>query len=141
MHADASHKIPVYRNTAPDGWLIDSGVSDCVIALKGGSQAYNTAAGAVAGTWQNPDHTLALSEIPAHNHGAEANHLHTFPYGTGTDGQVKIAKQGQYSGSANEDTSSAGGHTHTSQGSNGAHNHGTTQRTRAAICTLQYLDL
>ena len=69
MHADASHKIPVYRNNQPDGWLIDSGVTDCVIALKGGSQAYNTAAGAIAGTWQNPDHTLTVPEMPIHTHG------------------------------------------------------------------------
>jgi hypothetical protein len=92
MHGDSSHKIPVYRNDQPDGWLIDSNVFDCVIALKGGSQAYNTAAGAIAGTWQHPDHTLEEAEIPGHNHEAAGNHAHT-------------------------------------------------QRVRAAMCTLQYLNL
>jgi hypothetical protein len=141
MHADASHKIPVYRNNQPDGWLIDSDIFDCVIALKGGGQAYNTAAGAIAGTWQHPDHTLVEAEVPDHDHGAVGNHGHTIQVGTGSDGQGGIATGGQYSGTSPSGTSSAGGHTHPAFGGDGAHNHGLTQRVRAAMCTLQYLDL
>ncbi len=50
MHGDTSQKIPVYRNTAMDGWSIDStSATDRVLAMKGGS-TYTTG-GANAGSW------------------------------------------------------------------------------------------
>jgi hypothetical protein len=59
--------VPLYRNTAIEGWAVDSGVTDKVIALKGGAQAYNTNAGSVAGSW-------TISGITVSNH---ASHTHT----------------------------------------------------------------
>lgn len=141
MHGDGNQKIPVYRNDQLDGWLIDSGVSDCVVAIKGGSQAYNVAAGQVASTWTQPDHELTESEIPSHDHGSAGSHLHTVNRGTGSDGQSAISWSIQYGGTTTENTSYSGTHTHTSFGGSQPHNHGSAHRPRGAICTLQYLDL
>lgn len=54
MHGDASQKIWVYRNSAMEGWAIDSSVSDVVLAAKGGSTY--TAGGAASGTWTQSGH-------------------------------------------------------------------------------------
>jgi hypothetical protein len=151
LQADASHKLWVYRNTAPDGWAIDSAVVDCVLALKGGTNAYNANGGTQAGTWTQPDCTLTEANLPAHTHGEAAAHSHTTTFygnaieGSGTPGYTAI---GYNNGTTwyvfnvvNPPTSSNGAHTHTSVGSGTAHNHGTTYRPAAAIGTLQYMDL
>ena len=49
MHGDTSEKRLVYRDAAMDGYARDSGVTDKVLALKGGS-TYTTG-GATAGSW------------------------------------------------------------------------------------------
>jgi hypothetical protein len=124
MHGDGSQKMVVYRNAAMDGWVVDSSsATDRVVALKGGS-TYTTG-GANAGTWTQPDHTLVLSEIPAHSHGIAAS-AQLYAYGVyGTTGHSP----------SNEGIQS------TSKGGGGAHNHGTTYRPAAAVFTLQYLNL
>jgi hypothetical protein len=145
MCGDTSHKIWVYRNTAPDGWAIDAAVTDTVLALKGGSQAYNANGGTLAGTWTQPDCTLTTAQLPAHDHGAAAAHTHTFE-GSGSGlGSVSAimyqttleTKVSAVSGLIN----AGGGHTHTSVGSGSAHNHGTVFRPYAAVGTLQYVDI
>ena len=67
---DASQKMWVYRNDTCEGWLIDSSVTDRVIALKGGSNAYNVNGGVTGGTWTQPNHTHAAGSIltAAHVH-------------------------------------------------------------------------
>jgi len=49
MHADASQKTWVYRDSAMDGWSVDSSVTDKVLAVKGGTTY--TAGAATAGSW------------------------------------------------------------------------------------------
>lgn len=49
FHGTTACKMWVYRDSAMDGYAIDSGVTDRVVALKGGS-TYTTGA-ATAGTW------------------------------------------------------------------------------------------
>jgi len=66
MHGDSDQKMWIYRNDAMDGWVVDSSVSDRVLALKGGD-TYTTGA-AVSGTWSHShtmDHTHST---PAHQH-------------------------------------------------------------------------
>lgn len=130
MQADASHKIWVYRNTAPDGWAIDSAVADRVLALKGGSGAYNVNGGTEAGSWTQPDGTLTVANLPAHDHGEGAGHTH----GSFT------ANTGEFFGAALPQSANVP-HTHNSVGSGTAHNHGTSYRPYAAVGTLQYMDL
>jgi hypothetical protein len=157
MCGDTSHKIWVYRNTAPDGWAIDSAVTDTVIALKGGSQAYNANGGTLAGTWTQPDCTLTTAQLPAHTHGEAAAHTHDLGYRTGTGPGEGSATAGTttlpivtnytslndwVTANANYYRANSGGaHTHTSVGSGSAHNHGTVFRPYAAVGTLQYVDI
>ena len=70
MHGDTSQKIWVYRNTAMTGWAVDAGVSDKVLALKGGA-TYTTGATS-AGTWTQPNH---VHTGPNHDHTSTA-HTH-----------------------------------------------------------------
>ena len=62
-----TRKIYLYQNTAPTGWSI-AGVSDAVLAVKGGSQDYNATGGTTVGSWLAPGHSLTATEIPAHTH-------------------------------------------------------------------------
>lgn len=71
LTATASQKIPVYRNDTDEGWLIDAtSATDRVIALKGGSGAYNANGGSNAGTaWSSlASHTHSMSHTHSHNH-------------------------------------------------------------------------
>lgn len=158
MVADSSHKIWVYRNTAPEGWAIDSTVTDCVIALKGGSNAYNANGGTLAGTWTQPGYTLTTADIPAHTHGSSSHshslmyydnlsggsstqNLATFPLTYSSHIDMGTGTQQWYTASSSYYKTDSTGHTHTSVGGGGSHNHGTTYRPYAAIGTLQYLDI
>jgi hypothetical protein len=126
----------VYANTAGDGWIIDSSVSDRVLAIKGGTQAYNSAGGTGAGTW-------TIAGITASNN--TANHYHDIPHAhtLGTDYAIAWswsteATQLAVGISVN---SFVGNSSYNSQ----AHNHPISQdatwRPLASIGTLQYLDL
>lgn len=55
-------KLFFWQDTAPTGWTIDASAADAVLAVKGGSNAYNVVAGGVqAGTWTQPDHIHSYS--------------------------------------------------------------------------------
>ncbi len=145
MHGDTSQKMWVYRNAAMDGWAIDSSVTDKVLALKGGS-TYTTG-GASAGSWTLPDHTLAVSEIPSHNHtgSSVANEgAHTHPITTYDSSGGGFGESGTGTPTG-RNTGAGTNHTHAltiaAQGGGSAHNHGATFRPAAAVGTLQYLDL
>lgn len=68
-------KMWFYQNTAPFGWVIDATPSDAVLAVKGGSNAYNVNGGVQAGTWSQPTHTHTG---PLHSHSGPS-HTHTGP--------------------------------------------------------------
>jgi len=53
-------KVYLYENTAPTGWSITA-VTDKVLAVKGGSDAYNATGGTAAGTWTQPSHTHPIA--------------------------------------------------------------------------------
>jgi hypothetical protein len=81
LTGDANQKMWVYRNDTCEGWTIDATVTDRVLALKGGSDAYNVDGGVTAGeTWAN---------FSGHTH-AMGDHVHKwYDYrGTGTTGQT-----------------------------------------------------
>jgi len=115
-------KLWFYQNTAPSGWTIDTTPADAVLAVKGGSGAYNVSGGSQAGTWTQPDHTLTTAEIPAHTHTAYCPVAG--PEGVWSPGAVPYAAYTYVTSS--------------STGGGGAHNHGTTWRPLAQvgiICT------
>jgi len=93
-------KMWFYQNTAPAGWTLDGTPSDDLLAVKGGSAAFDANGGTGAGTWTvagltkdahthtGPSHTHTG---PSHTHGAGnyagPNHTHTGPshtHGNGT---------------------------------------------------------
>jgi hypothetical protein len=136
-------KLYFYENTAPTGWLYESSVTDKVLAVKGGSQAYNTTGGNVAGTWTQPNHTLTTPQIPSHSHPstiAPGSGAHTHDKSmrlsvNGSPSDDPVAAGGSSGGTMT--TTSDGIHIHTitpgNTGGGGAHNHGTTYRPYAAL--------
>ncbi len=156
LKGDASLKIPVYRNDTCEGWTIDSSVTDRVLALKGGTGAYNANGGTNAGT--------AWATLKAHTHDdgtlASASHNHKVvdvPVGTAGDdhihnsggSEIDLPKRGSSGGdyfsvasgsyrlNADMYTSNA---TPSLSGNTGAQS--TTEvRMQAALMTLQYPDL
>jgi hypothetical protein len=74
---EAATKMWFYQNTAPTSWTIDTTVPDTLLAVKGGSDAYNATGGTSPGasTWTQPNHT---HEMGSHTHTLSA-HTHTGP--------------------------------------------------------------
>jgi len=58
----SGRSIYLYENTAPTGWTIVA-VTDKVLAVKGGSEAYNATGGTTAGTF-----SISTANMPAHTH-------------------------------------------------------------------------
>jgi hypothetical protein len=128
------------QNTAPTGWTIDVNHTDAVLALKGGSNAYNANGGTSAGTWTVANnvgfvadsHVLSTTEIPGHTHSVTITVT-----GTGGSRYASGVMQGQDSGgylSNNPfDTGSTGGgsgHTHSVSSGGSA----VTWRPAASLC-------
>ena len=72
---DNLDKVWTYENVAPTGWAIIAGTTDGLLAVKGGSYAYNSTGGTQVGTWTQPSHTHTG---PNHTH-TGPNHTHTGP--------------------------------------------------------------
>ena len=63
----AGRKLYLYENTAPTGWTIVA-VTDKVLAVKGGSAAYNVSGGNTGGSF-----TISTANAPAHTHTGAVN--------------------------------------------------------------------
>ena len=116
-------KLWYWQNVCPTGWTIDATAADSVIAVKGGSAAYNVTGGTIAATstWTSPGHILTEAEIPSHRHSVN-------PY-AGTGGAYSVNAAVLYI---------AGGSFTGYTGGGGSHNHGSTWRPKGAagiICT------
>lgn len=125
MHGDVNQKIYVYRNAAMEGWVIDTAVADCVLAFKGGSAYVN--GGVLGGSWT----ISGLSAAHTHSIGVDGQHTHGL-------------RQGGHMTGFSDDVPGkpAGAHSHGGQtGSAGAVTHNSNWRPRAAVGTLQRLDL
>jgi len=112
-------KAYFYQNTAPSGWTIDNTPADALLAVKGGSQAYNANGGQQKGTWTQNNHlhttgdrTLSEDEMPPHTHTVDAKGNQA------TNSTSYIASGETTYGSFNPSTSATGG--------GSAHNHGNT---------------
>ena len=147
-------KLWLYQNSAEDGWVVDSGVSDVIIAIKGGSQAYNVSGGNTAGTWTQPNHTHTLSghthDIPNHKHdldsSTDSDWWDTAGYTTHVvGGAVTVVKGGTYAHANilqdHTKTDGSGTTTSPSPNSTGSGAPADTYRPSAAVCTLQRPDI
>jgi len=133
LHGNTSQKAWVYRNSAMDGWVVDSSVSDRVLACKGGD--IYTAGGSFAGGW-----TISGASGASHSHTYTLpDHMHPLStrQGTATSwGSIyKIllyySSTGGVDGTASGTTSSVGVLV----------NHDGGWRPAAAVGTLQRLNL
>lgn len=123
------------QNTAPTGWTIDATAADGLLAVKGGTAAYNTIGGTQAGTWTQPNHlhttsAVALTEaqLPTHNHGS----LYGIANGTPTGGagggvqSICLATSGgvstTFNGSAGANVGSGSTHAHGDTGNSATAN-------------------
>ena len=101
-------------------------------------------------THSTANHTLTLSEIPAHNHSASSDnagaHTHNIQnqktkWGGGSGNYVMIDATSGYTAISNKTTTSAGAHSHTitvnNSGGGGAHNHGNTGSASVSANVLQ----
>lgn len=99
----AGTKMIFYQDTAPTGWTIDGTVADALIAVKGGSNAYNVAGGQLAGTWVHGDHshTFADSFSASHSH-ALGSHNHQWYNGNKrsweSDGSTTVTVNNSWTG-------------------------------------------
>jgi hypothetical protein len=141
MYGSTSLKTWIYANAAGDGWVIDSSITDRVLALKGGSTY--TAGGATAGSWTVSG--LAHTHTgPSHTH-TGPSHYHAIPE-TGWSAGAN-ANGAQFGGSAEGSNRAYGDTGAAGTGATGAAGTGATGsagtqdgawRVAAAVGTLQY---
>jgi len=114
----------VYSNSAIEGWVVDGGISDCVLALQGGTYGVPRT---LSGSWTTPSHVVLDSEM--------GSHLHYFytPYGIpmallggGSGGFAYVSPEEYVTGYTGGST----GHTHGADG--------TPLRPQAAVGVLIY---
>jgi len=69
LHGSTLCELWMYRNDSDEGWIINSSVTDRVLALKGGTNAYSTDGGGVAGSWTPSGLSVAtiISQIYQNN--------------------------------------------------------------------------
>jgi hypothetical protein len=133
LYGPATLKTWIYANAATDGWVIDATVTDRVLSLKGGSQAYNANGGTNAGTWTIAGGTAG---------NASADHTHSVSGTVETGNEIITGLGYGYEGSNGLKHYHSSSISITSGGQSVTHNHtitfdGTT-RPAAAIGTLQY---
>lgn len=109
-----------FNNTAPLGWTIvpDSGDRVLATALPGGS-AYQYDGVGYKGSWDLPDHTLTIAQIPSHSHQVALS--------GGSGSSIGNARKGDFTSGAATTTVTGGGQ---------AHNHGNQFRPLAAVGIL-----
>lgn len=105
-------KVWLYENAAPTGWTLVGGLGDRLLAIAGGTDAYNVAGGNTAGdTWTisglthshthdgttNPD-TLGQDEGGGSSNIAHVGHTHTFT--TGAVSSATVSSDGTWRPSA-----------------------------------------
>ena len=138
---DANQKIWIYRNDTVEGMVVDATVTDRVLAVKGGSQAYNVNGGTLAGSYSHthtgPSHTHTG---PSHAHNITLPEDGWLPSATGYYGR-------DYSGAADARVaqrtiaSAASGTGATGAAGTGVTGGSANQRPAAAVGTLQHPDI
>lgn len=140
MHADESCITWIYRNDTLDGWVqhTQSDLDDCVIAVKGGS-TYTTGGTIQGDNWEgggiNTEHNHQLNSYTA-----SPDTFKVYNISNELDDTTRVLMTGFFgdSGSGFRATNSAEGLTTVYTENWGE---GSGWRPRAAIGTLQYLDL
>jgi hypothetical protein len=130
LTAPSGTEMVFYQAAAPTGWTINATPNDAVLAVKGGSDAYNAAGGTLAGTWTQPNHVHAQAQ---HTHtiaSDNAAHTHTF---SGTTNNDTSSLKDQGSGSNDCTPRHSHVYTGTTDSANAAHDHGAATGNSAAV--------
>jgi hypothetical protein len=139
LQGDATTKTWFYRNDTAEGWLVDTSVTDKVLAIKGGTGLYNITPPNTAGSW---DSSVGLT-----NGNDSADHTHTTPAHahSSTTAEVLPYQAGEIAGPIDVVTAVTGGGSDTTGGKSAVHQHAISStsagRPFAAVGTLQYPDL
>lgn len=140
MQGSDTNKMYVYKNSAGDGWTIDSSVTDKVIAIKGGSSYYNTTAGQTAGAWQLPTKT----ENHRHQwYDYTGQYAHAYTWDSDGSSQILLGYQSR-TGYGPVCWSNQSGHTFCDSYTDYQDmviDLGNTWRPTAAVGTMQYIDV
>ena len=83
---EAGRRLWLYEDAAPTGWTHLASIADRVIAVKGGSNAFNVAGGNQGGSWSQASHTHTG---PSHNH-------LWYDYRAGSDHDATFDSNGNY---------------------------------------------
>lgn len=147
LYAPVGTKMYFYQNSPPSGWTYDAAITDVLLSVKGGSDAYNANGGLQVGTWDQgnhvhsmndhthttPDHQLTEAQMPSHTHANQSagSHNHDLSKGTGAGGVGAIVVSLEHSAitlTLSGHVESTGNHTHTNTATGGdaIHNHGAT---------------
>ena len=127
--AGGTRKILLYEDVAPTGWTLQNTLDDKLVFVTKGSVAGGQTGGGVhsTGTWTQPDHTLTIAEMPAHDH-----NLIQQNDGASISGSGWITHTGTRPVASSENCNDTGG--------GGAHNHGTAWRPAAYNVIIAALD-
>jgi hypothetical protein len=132
-YSSTSARWWVYANVAGDGWVVDSSIADLVVAIKGGTQAYNIAGGTGGGSW-----TISGSTVG----GMSGNHVHTIPNHDHTFGTIDYIVRSTDTGTETVFSSYINSGTTATGNVSNDHYHAVTfnavWRPSAAVGTLQY---
>ena len=143
---DANSKFWLYRNDAAPGMVIDTSVTDRVLAIKGGSAAYNVNGGNEAGAWTHlhtvGSHTHTYSGSVSSTGTATGSHTHTATVNAGSGTSSAVADDRALSTEALSLTVTASGSYSGTTGSGSGNTGSTTDfRPYAAVGTLQFPDV
>lgn len=134
LAGSSAFKMWVYLNAAEDGWIVDSSITDRVLAIKGGSQAYNANGGNPAGNW-----TITGLSADPHYHTIAHYHIGTTDTPSATE-NVNWGVDTQRSHKEHEHDFTTGGSSEANSGYASATGvtHTPGWRPAAAVGTLQY---
>ena len=99
MLGNSSTILWMYLNAAPPGWKVLTTGTDTVLAVSGGTEAYNEN----GGTTNKGDHDISVANMPAHDHTGSADTTYSiagngglFRGASGTESSITytIASQG-----------------------------------------------
>jgi len=152
LHGDTTHRIPVYRNTAIDGWAVVAAAGDRLMAIKGGS-TYTTG-GASAGSWTISGINTESAHYHTHNHQwyqSNAADVDDESWASNGTTEVTISRMTKTSAvsyiyAVDASGSNALGQDYWTKdgsetGTAHTHTHDGTDRLLAYVMTLQYIDI
>ena len=94
---ETGRRLWLYEDAEPTGWELVDSVADRVLAVKGGSNAFNVVGGNQAGTWTQPSHTHTGASHVHKWYDHNAGYLHDYTYdASGNEQSIPTASKNAY---------------------------------------------